>query len=324
MGINSFLSKLDFPQPMTQTELSKIFPHDDNDSTKERLKDKGRALVEQGRKYFESLDKVEPIKDDWSYLSGTTDKEKIMSIFSNYSGLILGETHTHRSPKKFLIKNMNDLKESGVKVLFLEFLPYESCQDALYKGFRSNCAWLGKVKQSLKELDEQNNLSGKYTYSKVFKAARKAGIYVVCMETHSSRFAGIIDNCGKKVVIKAIADRNIGMNFAATKIINNTINNQKFIALVGLQHGSTFNIDNKEPLFGLAPLLQVPFIILADKSRKTPHAEKKESFNIANNKVKKQSQGFFGTFSYEQNYEFVNMHIENYAKKTKKQNYRFF
>src|SRR5258708_599155 len=38
------------------------------------------------------------------------------------SNFIVGEAHSHVSPKKFLIENMKNLKKSGFKTLFMEHL----------------------------------------------------------------------------------------------------------------------------------------------------------------------------------------------------------
>ena len=58
-----------------------------------------------------------------------TDRELIDHWFNHYKGFCIGEVHTTRSAKEFLVDNMAYLKQKGVKVLFMEHFCHETQKD---------------------------------------------------------------------------------------------------------------------------------------------------------------------------------------------------
>ncbi len=148
------------------------------------------------------------IKQTEEYLDIEKFPEKLNSFFSSVpfvmpkkplertqdlfeEPFIIGESHSHISPKKFLIENMKKMKENGCEILFMEHLFYDTNQKDLDKFFKT-----GELSADLMYRLKDMNRSGmghsfgstaeitsplwkENNYIAVLHAAREAGIRIV-------------------------------------------------------------------------------------------------------------------------------------------------
>lgn len=173
-----------------------------------------------------------------------TAQEIIDEFLNKNQGFCIGEEHSHKAPKDFLIDNMQLLNEKGVKVLFMEQF-YDQLQSDL-----DDFALTGDVSQNLK--NNINNARHSYGYKEVVMAARAAGIRVVGIDSKS---ANIDDN----------KNRNRVMNYIAFKIMKKEISklkdNEKYVILTGSNHMSMVH----EGVPGLAEILKCPRWVISDQ-----------------------------------------------------------
>ena len=112
-----------------------------------------------------------------------------------YPGIILGESHDEMSSKKFLIENMQVLKNNGVTTLYLEHLLYGSMQSDLDAYLVSNESMPPVLETYLADLDWNNSITNKkWGFKALVQAAKEAGIRVVAIDTEASYNAGLGSN----------------------------------------------------------------------------------------------------------------------------------
>lgn len=96
-------------------------------------KNKGPTCIEFSQQLTEKEDadafesKVDAFFAQEAQLKPTSPVKDIGDVLSD--NFIVGETHDQTSTKKFLMDNMNALKESGYTTLFMEHLFYEHQQE---------------------------------------------------------------------------------------------------------------------------------------------------------------------------------------------------
>ena len=155
----------------------------------------------------------------------------------NFNGFIIGEIHSEKNSKKFLIDNMQQLKNEGVETLFLEFLPFDTLQhdiDAYLSGPPG--VFMPRSLELL--LDEKDTgfeigKNSPYGFKALVRAAKNAGIRVVGIETNASEKAGFTD------MGSTGSERTMGLNFTAQEIIKREKGQSKFVALMGNTHATT-------------------------------------------------------------------------------------
>lgn len=176
--------------------------------------------------------------------------ERIQDLLEE--SFIIGESHLHISPKKFLIDNMKKMKENGYDILFMEHLFYDTNQKDLDDFFKT-----GEISADLMAQLKEMNRGGmshffgptsKITsplwkendYIAVLRAAREAGIRIVGIDistVYKSQKIGI-DN-------QQLDDTRIRyMNYTAAQIMEREISllpiGKKWCGLMGNTHVKTF------------------------------------------------------------------------------------
>lgn len=177
-----------------------------------------------------------------SYLSIPERKEalkKSLEILKSKksvpNGIYLGEIHHHQFPKKFLINNLGFFKELGIKTLFFEFLLYDRHQKLLDDYFKSSSEELPpelKAYLHLKDIASHCGFSG---YTDVVKAAKKAGIRIVALDSYPA-----ILSCIKGFQVKYLGGdeqfRIHCFNGKAAKIIEAESNREPYLVFLGFDH----------------------------------------------------------------------------------------
>lgn len=193
----------------------------------------------------------------------------LQNILKHNEGICIGEMHHDRSPKKLIIDNLEELKKQGLTTLYLEHLFYDSMQSRLDQYFKSDSQTLNPILEAyLKNLDTGFRVrDNNYDFLALVKAAKKAGIRVVGIDTTVSYYCGVSDKTG----VEDDQKRYLAMNSVATAIIEREqkLNpGGKYIALMGSGHVATVNEVNVP---GIAELLSVPSIIVEpnEKAGKT-------------------------------------------------------
>jgi hypothetical protein len=210
-----------------------------------------------------------------------TDFALIEKLLSANQGVFIGETHTEKVARDFLIKNMGRLKSNGVKVLFLECIEKKNQKliDAYFNAITPE-----------QEAVALNNLIvilkstwgwAVNEYISVIKEAKLNNIQVVGIdERNGPLHADLIENKD---------DRELTWrNGFWAKTVENHIKNKpgkKFIVLGGAQHSKN-NLDYKisapfgmkSPYFGVNYALGIPSIEM------TMQADKLGTYKATNNK----------------------------------------
>lgn len=213
-------------------------------------------VMNDSKKTAEYLDTEkfsEMIEGFFSRMSHTPPKkplEKAQDLFAE--PFIVGESHSHISPKRFLIENMKKMKENGCEILFMEHLFYDTNQKDLDKFFETG----GISKELMARLKEMNRSGMKhgfgsaskitsplweqYDYIAVLHAAREVGIRVVGIDVstvYQSQKIGMND--------KQLDDTRIKyMNYTAAQIMQHEISalplGKKWCGFMGNTHVNTY------------------------------------------------------------------------------------
>ncbi|HIE3609195.1 TPA: membrane-targeted effector domain-containing toxin, partial [Legionella anisa] len=189
---------------------------------------------------------------------------------------IVGECHSHISPKKFLIENMKKMKQNGYEVLFMEHLFYDTNQKDLDEFFKTGKMSTELINQ-LREMNQHGlgysfGPSSKITsslwknndYVAVLHAAREAGIRVVGIDistVYRSQKIGIDNQQLDNTRIRY-------MNYTAAQIMKREIGflskGKKWCGFMGNTHVSTF-----ENTPGVAELLDARSVYVFDQPQWT-------------------------------------------------------
>ncbi|QMT60065.1 hypothetical protein [Legionella sp. PC997] len=177
-----------------------------------------------------------------SYFSVPQRKEALKKSFEELknnktlpNGIFLGEIHHHKFPKKFLIGNLEYFKQLGIKTLFFEFLFYDRHQQLLDAYFHSTSDELPPELAAylyFKDLASGCGFSG---YTDIVKAAKKAGIRIVALDSYPA-----ILSCIKSFQMKYLDGdeqfRIHSFNGNAAKIIEKENNKEPYLAFLGFDH----------------------------------------------------------------------------------------
>jgi len=167
-----------------------------------------------------------------------------------YEGVVIGEyDHSSSSPKKFIIDNLNHLKKSGVRTLFMEHLLYDTMQadlDQYYEDVQNKKTkdmpqfikcYLQKQDRGQRVSDEENG------FYALVKAAVEAGIRVVAIDS--------------SVSYSEKTNRIPALNYLSQKIINHEKGEGKWIAFVGGAH-----LTNYDSTMGIANIMGQPSVMV--------------------------------------------------------------
>lgn len=211
--------------------------------------------------------------------------KKIISTSPLFSeSIIIGEiTHSDIAPKKFLIENMNTLKELGYKTIYFEHLYYEdqeNIDELAIKWDKEN-----PIAKRLETFDFgfQSNHAlkfwNKYNFTAVVKAAFESGIRVVAIDTEQTYKTQKTDRTRSND--DDTARRLSYMNYTATKIISHhqEKNNDKFILLCGSAH-----VQKMLDVPGVAELIGTRSLHLGDTNKDSVIYDSK--LDILNHKIK--------------------------------------
>ncbi|HAT1919920.1 TPA: membrane-targeted effector domain-containing toxin [Legionella pneumophila] len=195
--------------------------------------------------------------------------ERVQDLFEG--SFIIGESHSHISPKRVLIENMKKMKEYGYEILFMEHLFYDTDQSDLDKFFET-----GEISTYLMSRLYEMNRSGmrhsfgpasgitsplwqQNDYTSVLRAAREAGIRVVGIDistVYYSQKIGIDDQHLDNTRVRY-------MNYTAAQIMERESHSlskgKKWCCLMGNVHVRTF-----ENTLGVSELLGVRNVYIFD------------------------------------------------------------
>ncbi|CAM3017326.1 Uncharacterised protein [Legionella steigerwaltii] len=178
-----------------------------------------------------------------SYLSVPQRKEALKKSFSELKnknsfplGIYLCEIHHHKFPKKFLTENLEYFKQLGVKTLFFEFLFYDRHQKLLDEYFNSPSQELPTELAAYLHFKDVASNCGFSGYTDIVKAAKKAGIRVVALDTYPAILSYI-----KSFKIKYLDGderfRIHSFNGNAAKIIEKESGGEPYLSFLGFDHG---------------------------------------------------------------------------------------
>ncbi|WP_236181241.1 MULTISPECIES: membrane-targeted effector domain-containing toxin [Pseudomonas] len=161
----------------------------------------------------------------------------IARLFEEFSGLVVGESHSEIGAKQFLIDNMQTLARNGVKTIYLEHLLTDFHQAAL-----DNFARTSVMPRSLEwylisqDLGHLTDPTGRYTFLNLVIESNKHGIRVQAIDCMASYQLGGMNT-------RELAIRQKMMNFHARTVISAdqaARGAHRWVALMGNSHSNTF------------------------------------------------------------------------------------
>lgn len=150
-------------------------------------------------------------------------------------GLVLGETHYEPAGYRFLIEQMRTFAENGVSVIYLENAPFLPRGPGFATGSYAPADAIAAIPRVY-----DAGFASNPTTLEVIEAARAENIHVIGLE--HPQLTGHADNLKSRYNnIRFWDERLQELNYAATRIIDQTPKGQKFVALVGKAHMNTYN-----------------------------------------------------------------------------------
>ncbi len=215
--------------------------------------------------YFDTIDLKPRIgldrffKGTISTRSSIEEEKKILhTIFSDFKGICLGEIHTDKSPKLFLVDHMEYLFSLGVRVLYTEFCFVETQEELkAYNQGPKEAELPPIIAADLQTINRGSHLVGNATFTAVIEAAHHAGIDIVGIDSGRARhLSGTEANYRVEV-----------MDYHAFQIIQWDLKKRnkrdKYVVFGGAAHMKNYSYGvSKDP--GLGHLLQVPIVEVED------------------------------------------------------------
>ncbi|MCF7534512.1 membrane-targeted effector domain-containing toxin [Pseudomonas petrae] len=173
----------------------------------------------------------------------------IEELYENTSGVVLGESHSARASKRFILDNMEHLARQKVKTLYMEHLLTDIHQADLDR-FAETGHMSKRLLHDLKRMDQtfQTDPTGLYTFERLVVQARRHGIEVRAIDCAASYFIRHLpthSNTTRQQVLSYFASRTIRKH-------QEVMGPHKWMALVGETHANTF----KNSVPGIAELEQ--------------------------------------------------------------------
>ncbi|VEG91622.1 hypothetical protein [Legionella spiritensis] len=199
------------------------------------------AVLSERRVYPRS---IWTFKDkDHAFLSGAERKGAIKNALQELrkqcpvrQGIFVNEIHHHQFPKKFLIENLDYFKQLGIQTLFFEFLLYDRHQSLLNAYFNSESDELpAELACYLHYKDVVSGccFSG---YTEIVKAAKKAGIRVVALDSYASLLS-TESKIKRNYFDNEESVRLRSFNGLAAEIIEKEHDDKPYLVFLGLDHG---------------------------------------------------------------------------------------
>lgn len=174
-------------------------------------------------------------------------------MLKDHDGIVIGELHSDKTSKKFILDQMETFKKCGVETLFLEHLFYETIQEDLDAFFSSPSDEFPPILSKILEREETHP-DNCLNYKAMILAAKKEGIRSVAIDTNLSYQAGFDKSKGSEG-----PERYLGMNYTAAEIIKKEKGSGKFVVLAGSAHSSKC-----EGVIGLREILDCPSLVISD------------------------------------------------------------
>lgn len=216
------------------------------------LKQQLNTLCSKGEGFFNEHHFIRNECDLSALKDNYTDAKAIKELLGTSKGFV-GEEHRSTSSKRFLIKNMDLLKKEGVTTLLLEHLYSETMQADLDDYFNHPDDPMPKALEAYLKRQDSGHLiqDNNYGFTALVKAAAKAGIRVLAIDTEASYKAGVEGTSGAQG-----PQRTLAFNYQAQEIIKNEQIEGKFVGLIGHSHVS---LCNNVP--GLSEILNCPNVM---------------------------------------------------------------
>jgi len=198
------------------------------------------------------------------------EAEFIESSFNQCRGLVIGEIHSHSSPKRFLIDHMKALAKLGVTRIYMEHLFCERHQRLLDDEELPK-----ELELYLKSLDEGHDVEEKElenenagTFLNVVRAAKTCGIRVVAIDSEATYAVGRIEDFSNlSNEDSSTVERYKVMNMLMLECFRECDDGGKYVVFVGSGHAST-----SYHVLGVSDLLCCPNIVIHDKDEEHPVA----------------------------------------------------
>lgn len=222
-----------------------------------------RTIVEQANRHFQAHTAPSPV--NFTFKADGTDRENLTAAYRRFQGVCTGEYHRDSCPKRFLIDNMETLRDLGVKTVFMENFLYDAHQPLLDHYFETPEAEVPILLKACLE-DNPYEFESPYTLVDVLKAAKRCGIRIVGIDTSVANEVGTSDD-GKPDPMERVK----AMNYVAKRIIEKEKGDGKYLAYMGIAHAATIiQYDDDVPSrvafqsTGMADLLQCPLLFFKD------------------------------------------------------------
>lgn len=221
-----------------------------------QLKKEMARIMEVAEQEFK---KPLPSKTKINLTDPTQETQIVKNCFENNKGLVVGERHEDKTPKQFLIDNMELFKAQGVTALYMEHLLHETHQAMLDEYIKSpiNSPMPRPLELYLAHLDRERKLKHPATFTMVVKKAKEHGIRVIAIDSEATYQLGVENSFGQ--MDNKDNDRIKAMNIAMLERYNEYNDGEKFLVFVGSAHVSTYlNVP------GVSDLLGCPNIVIHD------------------------------------------------------------
>ena len=173
-------------------------------------------------------------------------------LFQKSQGLIMGEKHTQKSAKAFLVQNMPYLSKLGVTQLYMEHLLCERHQELLDHEVIPE-----ELKVYLKKLDKEHELKGEGTFTNIVLTAKKLGIRVIAVDSEATYRVGA-DNTTEDLINekKNTIERYQVMNMFMLERFRQYNQGEKYVFFGGSGHVATcYDVPGISELLGCPNLV---------------------------------------------------------------------
>ncbi len=190
------------------------------------------ALEADSRAFYRSLQPL-PRPELPELAANASGKYLVNGLYADRTGLVIGESHVERGARQFLITHMGQLRQQGVRVIYLEHFMTDF-QQAELDLFNQTGSLPTALKRYVDTFDAYSTIleSTPYTMKKVLYAAHAQEIRVQGIDCLASyRQAWHVE--------PSLTTRQQMMNYYAHRIIaldQSTRGSSKWVALVGNSH----------------------------------------------------------------------------------------
>jgi len=189
-------------------------------------------------------------------------------ILRKYDGFCLGEAHGDVLPKYLLFHYMDLFASAGVDVIFYEGLLYEGHVLDGYEKYFQTGVLPAEIRDSIKSQNEYYGIDPykDYSWLDVIKAAQKAGISIIPLESKGSYETVCPLGCKSELFTSPLSyeerawNRCLAVNVQAKMIIERA-KKKKCIIYTGWSHSSSIGT-----IPGIAQILKIPSVCAQDSS----------------------------------------------------------